>query len=198
MAGTIGPFGRFSTGANVHANRVQLDRAIDSIRKAFPIPTTGSNNSSSFSGTSAVPAAFPKVQDVTAMTASTTSKTAAKDDKTWVIDVPLPFAIQGGQKDIHLTFDLGKNDKGETVILNHTNGESFDNVVMETILKEVKALSLNDKKEDASKKDTTVSNAEEEEEKAEPTAQQSQMKDARLEYDARWINVSRILRTAQI
>lgn len=194
VAGSTGSFGRFSS-AGINANRVRLDRAIDNIRKAFPSVSTSSNSFTSPTST-AQTGASTKAAEIPINTNTANVKTSTNDDKTWIIDVPLPFAIQGGQKDIHLSFDLGKNEKGETVILTK-DGKPFDATVMDTIMKEIGALSSNndDKANAGNVKATTVTVEDEELDKKDTVKpvqgqQQSQMKDARLEYDARWMNVS--------
>lgn len=194
-AGRMGMFG----GGSVNANRVQLDRAIDGIRKAFPSITTSSSTIPTIvpvpTPTSTTPSAATSSN---ARTSATANVKSGKEDKTIIIDLPLPFAIQGGQKDIHITFDLGKNDKGETVILNK-NGKSFDATLMEAISAELggnssenkgkattvtvdEAEIVEKKEENVQKKNVTVN--------TQVMKQQSQMTDARLEYDARWVTVS--------
>lgn len=45
------------------------------------------------------------------------SSLSGPGDKTLIVDVQLPFALANGQQEIPITLELGKNEKGETVVL---------------------------------------------------------------------------------
>lgn len=48
-----------------------------------------------------------------------------KNESTWTVDVPMPFAMQdGGDKEVHLSFDVGTNERGESVIIGLTQDSS--------------------------------------------------------------------------
>lgn len=181
----VSPSSLSSFGAAT-ANRVQLQRAVENARRAqsAPASTPGTTPAPS-RGNASTPSSNNVVQP-------------AKEDKTCIIDVPLPFAIPGGQKDIHLTFDIGTNEKGETVILNHNGASASIAEAIQAAFKEASSASTAKASPAAtataatprSDKATTVSEDETAVQPVKPVQQKSQMVDARMQYDARWMNVS--------
>lgn len=165
----------------VTANRVQLERAVENARRAAG---ASAGTSSTTPATSGGNASTPSSNNVTQQ---------AKEDKTCIIDVPLPFAIPGGQKDIHLTFDIGTNEKGETVILNRDGASASIAEAIQAAFKKASSASSTAAAPAAtpkSDKATTVSEDENVVQAVNAVQQKSQMVDARMQYDARWMNVS--------
>ncbi|KAK9900518.1 hypothetical protein P389DRAFT_13764 [Cystobasidium minutum MCA 4210] len=191
--------------SSVAANRRSLERAIENVRKLIP--------SSTMESSPPLAAAAPATKASHGTSVSKLTAGEPKDqDRSYIVDVPLPFAIPGGQKDIHLTFDIGTNAKGENVVLNRDGAgvalsEAIQAAVKEAVASAaaataagtVAAAPATGKTND---KATTVSADEEEDVKqnakgeiketegnaTQSSGQQSLMKDARLMYDASWMN----------
>jgi hypothetical protein len=105
------------------------------------------------------------------------------NDKTLIVDVDVPYSMLNGKKEISISLDLGKNEKGETVILGPSSSSqassSADHVKVK-VEDEVKLAKIED-----SKAETLV--------KSEEPAQEIEPVQAEIKKDmlnATWVEVS--------
>jgi hypothetical protein len=216
-----------ATGSqNVRMARANLEKAIKNIRNALPVALAATEEDKAYYGRGAgekkenkttsnvststtIPGTFTTATSKVE-SAPTTSNAGAfpshwiKENDNWVVHVPVPYAMLNGEseKDIKLAFDLGKNEKGETVILGLADDGNNNNFIRSLNHQEQQAEVTADETgngavvEKGKGKETTISFEEEIDALASEVEAHQQVQDEddnieepKQELDARWVNV---------